>query len=171
MADVLIVDGYNMLYAWPELASLAEESLEDARLRLLKLLSDYQGYKGDQIWVVFDAHLVKGGLEKRESFGPLQVIYTGEGDTADSLIERLVGDFLGKARVFVATSDYEQQKVIFGRGAYRLSARELMVEVKESRKRIEEFINNSQFNINRREIGNRIDEKTRQLLEKWRRQH
>ncbi|MHB8171905.1 MAG: NYN domain-containing protein [Thermincolia bacterium] len=168
MEEVLIVDGYNLLYAWPELAGYAEGNLEDARLKLLNLLVDYQGFKGNRIIVVFDAHRVKGGQEKRENFSTLQVIYTSEGDTADSLIEGLVGEFSGQARVFVATSDYEQQKVIFGRGAYRVSARELILELKDAKKEIENLLTN--YPLNRRELGSQIDERTRQILEKWRRQ-
>ncbi|MDA8233914.1 MAG: NYN domain-containing protein [Clostridia bacterium] len=168
--EVLIVDGYNLLHAWPEMVGYAQENLEDARLKLLDLLADYQGYKGNRIFVVFDAHRVKGGYEKLESHGALQVIYTGEGDTADSVIERLVGELVGQSRVFVATSDYDQQKIIFGRGAYRISARELIIELKDVKKEIEEILYKHHYPLNRREVASQIDEKTRQILEKWRRQ-
>ncbi|MFC5700947.1 NYN domain-containing protein [Cohnella faecalis] len=138
--DVLFVDGYNMIGAWPELAALKREKLEDARDRLLDLLADYQSYAGLSIVVVFDAFRVPGlGAVYRHH--RMQVVYTREKETADECIERLVGDWTSVRRnLYVATSDLVEQHVAFGRGALRLSARELHQEVAQSRKSIDSVI-------------------------------
>src|SRR5688572_15275595 len=87
---VLLVDGYNMIGAWPELERLKESGLEDARDRLLDMLAEYQGYSGTKVYVIFDAHRVPG-LGKTYNQHKLTVIYTKEKETADECIERLVG--------------------------------------------------------------------------------
>ncbi len=138
--DVLIVDGYNMIGAWPELEKLKQEKLEDARDRLLDLLANYQSYAGVSVSVVFDAFRVPGlGAEYKQH--RLNVVFTREKETADECIERLVGETTSvKRNVYVATSDQTEQRVAFGRGALRLSARELRIAVEESRKEIERTI-------------------------------
>ncbi|MCD9026338.1 NYN domain-containing protein [Cohnella silvisoli] len=138
--DVLLVDGYNMIGAWPELALLKQEKLENARDRLLDMLSDYQSYAGLTVIVVFDAFRVPGaGAEYRHQ--RLQVVYTRERETADECIERLVGDWISVRRnIYVATSDQVEQHVAFGRGALRVTARELRLEVRQSRTDIQKAI-------------------------------
>jgi predicted RNA-binding protein with PIN domain len=138
--DVLLVDGYNMIGAWPELALLKSEKLENARDRLLDMLSDYQSYAGLTVIVVFDAFRVPGsGAEYRHQ--RLQVVYTRERETADECIERLVGEWTSVRRhIYVATSDLVEQHVAFGRGALRVSARELRLEVRQSRADIQTAI-------------------------------
>lgn len=168
MKDYLIVDGYNVIGAWPELARLKDIRLEDARDRLIDILADYQAYSGMKIYLVFDAHQVPGLGGKYEQ-SRLQVVYTKEKETADELIERLVSDFTGRRRlVYVATSDMTEQHVIFGRGAFRLPARELLTKVKESRKEVRRQLEES------KRAGNTIDSKLsdelRQQFEKWRRE-
>jgi uncharacterized protein len=135
--DVLFVDGYNIIGGWPELASLKQEKLEDARDRLLDMLSDYQSYTGLTVIVVFDAFRVPG-LGSSFRHKRLQVVFTRERETADECIERLVGELKSVRRnLYVATSDSVEQHVAFGRGALRLSARELKLEVEQSRRDIE----------------------------------
>ncbi|MBN2980523.1 NYN domain-containing protein [Cohnella algarum] len=138
--DVLIVDGYNMIGAWPELEKLKLERLEDARDRLLDLLAEYQSYSGVKITVVFDAFRVPGaGAAFRQH--RLQVLFTREKETADECIERLVGDMKSVRRnVYVATSDQVEQTVAFGRGAFRVTARELRLAIEEGRREIESAI-------------------------------
>jgi predicted RNA-binding protein with PIN domain len=138
--DVLLVDGYNMIGAWPELALLKNEKLENARDRLLDMLSDYQSFAGLTMIVVFDAFRVPGaGVEYRHQ--KLQVVFTRERETADECIERLVGEWTSVRRnVYVATSDLVEQHVAFGRGALRVSARELRLEVRQSRADIQTAI-------------------------------
>lgn len=129
MADCLIVDGYNILHAWPELVKLMAEDLEHARDRLVNLLSNYGAVRGMEVMVVFDAHLVKGGHGSSEDKGGVKIIYTPEGVTADMAIEKLVTRLNAGNRITVATSDWTQQRMVFGQGAVRMSARELEAEV------------------------------------------
>lgn len=139
--DVLLVDGYNMIGAWPELALLKSEKLEDARDRLLAMLSDYQSYAGLIVIVVFDAFRVPGAGAEYQHRKKMQVVYTRERETADECIERLVGEWTSVRRnIYVATSDLVEQHVAFGRGALRVSARELRLEVRQSRTDIQKTI-------------------------------
>lgn len=124
MGEVLLIDGYNIISSWPELARLKEENLESAREKLISILVNFQALWGNRVIVVFDGHLVKGGTQHTDVIGGIEVIYTGEGNTADMVIERLVSEFPGMI-VRVASSDWMEQQVIFLRGAYRLPAREL----------------------------------------------
>jgi len=138
--DVLFVDGYNMIGAWPNLSALKQDRLEDARDKLLDILADYQSYAGLTIVVVFDAFRVPG-LGSTTKRRRLHVVYTRERETADECIERLVGEWNSVRRnLYVATSDMTEQHVAFGRGALRLSARELKLEVEQSRREIQRAI-------------------------------
>lgn len=168
MEDVLIIDGYNVIFAWKQLEKRAAAgNLEDARLRLLDILQNYQGYQGNEIIVVFDAHHVRGGQGANEEYGRLKVIYTAEDQTADSLIEKLVSSYLDKGNVFVVTSDWDQQKVIFGRGAYRIPAQELWEMVHRQEAEGTRLLKSGTGQ--RKELSDFLDEKTRRELEKWRR--
>lgn len=166
--DVLFVDGYNMIGAWPELAALKQDKLEDARDRLLALLADYQSYAGLTVIVVFDAFRVPGlGSSFRQQ--RLQVVYTRERETADECIERLVGEWMSVRRhLYVATSDMVEQHVAFGRGALRLSARELMLEVDQSRRRIEAAIR-PEAPVKRNPLGGAVSPEIQRRLEQMRR--
>jgi len=124
MNELLLVDGYNILNAWPELAKLKEKNFEYARSKLIHTLANFQALWGHRVIVVFDGHLVRGGTQKSDVVDGVDVVYTGEGETADVVIERLVSGFPGMT-VRVASSDWTEQRVIFLRGAYRLPAREL----------------------------------------------
>ena len=112
MQEILLVDGYNIIHAWSDLKTTAEYSLEDARHALLEIMQDYQGYSGYRIIVVFDAHMIPGGLEKKEIIGGVEVVYTRENETADRYIERFVDGLPEYVRVMVATSDYLQQTIV-----------------------------------------------------------
>ncbi|MCR2807278.1 NYN domain-containing protein [Paenibacillus soyae] len=138
--DVLLVDGYNMIGAWPELARLKEHDLEDARDKLLDMMADYQGFTGMQVYVIFDAHQVPG-LGKTFKQHQLTVVYTKEKETADECIERLCNELIARRRnLYVATSDMIEQHVAFGKGALRVSARELLIDIGQNRKQIEQSI-------------------------------
>jgi hypothetical protein len=166
--DVLIVDGYNMIGAWPELREAAERDLEEARDRLIEMLADYQGFTGIRVIVVFDAHQVPG-LGARIRQRGLDVRYTKEKETADECIERLVGELMQRRRrIQVATSDYVEQRVIFGKGALRLSARELLNQVRESRRLIEDNIRNRQEG-QRNTFDHYLGGEWKELFERWRR--
>ena len=135
--QLLIVDGYNMIGAWPELAVLKKQDrLEEAREDLLNRLSNYAKYEGIQIMVVFDAQLVPGITQSYEKY-QLEVIFTQEGETADSYIERTAGQLNNLlTQVTVATSDLAEQWVIFSQGTLRTSARELYKSVQKVEKQI-----------------------------------
>lgn len=125
----LIVDGYNMIYAWPELAELAKGSLHAARERLIDLLVNYQGYKNWSMIVVFDGWKRKDNTGSSTARGSSQIVYTPKGMSADSYIEKKAHDLRGKFKVVAATSDGLIQNSILGSGGVRLSARELELEV------------------------------------------
>jgi predicted RNA-binding protein with PIN domain len=138
--DVLLVDGYNIIGAWPELERLKEQDLEDARDRLLDMLADYQGFTGLQIYVIFDAHQVSG-LGSTYKQHKLIIVYTREKETADECIERLCTELISRRRnVYVATSDLVEQHVAFGKGALRVSARELYIDITQNVKVIRDSI-------------------------------
>lgn len=134
--DILIVDGYNMIGAWPELQQLRKKDLALARNQLIEILADYQAYTGARVIVVFDAYIVKGTEKKQKNYN-VEIIFTKEKETADEKIEKLAVELADKhTKVFVATSDYTEQWAVFGQGAYRKSARELHAEIKEIKKKI-----------------------------------
>ncbi|MDR1701126.1 MAG: TetM/TetW/TetO/TetS family tetracycline resistance ribosomal protection protein [Lachnoclostridium sp.] len=125
----LIVDGYNIVYAWTELKALSENNLESARMRLLDILSNYNGIKKWEIIVVFDAYRVSGGSENSMTYHNIQVVFTKESQTADRYIEQFAYDNNKKYDITVATSDGLQQIMVRGSGCYLLSARDLKEEV------------------------------------------
>ncbi len=128
-AEYLLVDGYNVIYAWPELKKLAESHLDVARMRLLDILSSYQGVRNCQVIVVFDAYGVVGHLEEVVDYHNIHVVYTKEAQTADEYIEKFAHDNKTRFNVTVATSDALQQIIIRGAGSLLLSARELKEEI------------------------------------------
>ncbi|MCD8012486.1 MAG: TetM/TetW/TetO/TetS family tetracycline resistance ribosomal protection protein [Lachnospiraceae bacterium] len=129
--ECLLVDGYNIIFAWEELNELAKDSLESARGRLLDLMSNYQGYKGVRVIVVFDAYRVAGHATEVSRYHNIYVVYTKEAETADQYIEKTVREMKRKHKyhVTVATSDALEQVIILGAGAMRMSARGLQEEV------------------------------------------
>jgi len=135
--ELLYVDGYNMIGAWPELVKLKRmDKMAHARDLLLHELSNYAKYEGIVIRIVFDAQLVPGIAQRYDKY-EVAVIYTNEGETADSYIEKAVGEEnLLVTHVQVATSDLAEQWLIFQRGATRKSANELYKDVKRTKKNI-----------------------------------
>lgn len=148
---LLIVDGYNMIGAWPELVLLKnQDRLEDAREALLNRLSNYSKYEGLKIIVVFDAQLVPGVTQSYTKY-QLDVIFTEEGETADSYIERVAGELNNRlTQVTVATSDLAEQWVIFSQGALRTSARELYKSIEKTEKEIHQHQTHLSFKDFRR---------------------
>ncbi|HHW43734.1 NYN domain-containing protein [Desulfofundulus thermobenzoicus] len=167
MSDHLVVDGYNIIHAWPELEKLAESSLEHARTRLVDILVNYAALSGERVVVVFDAHQVKNAVERAEMVQGVQVIFTAEGETADSVIERLVGELARQGTVHVVTYDWAEQQTILGRGAYRLTPRELWQRVirfeQEGRKHYQNSRPADSY------LENRLVEEIRAIFERWRR--
>jgi len=138
--DVLLVDGYNIIFAWDDLKKLAKDSLDAARSALIHALCNYQGVKGCRLVLVFDAYRVKGGEGSVEQPGNIEVVYTKEGETADMYIERMSYELGRSHRVKVATSDGLEQIMISGHGAQRVSAGDLRWELNEANKAIQEFL-------------------------------
>jgi len=167
MGEYLIVDGYNVIFAWPELEELKKTSLENARLKLIDILINHAALTGLRIIVVFDAHRVKDVQQRVENEHGLRVIYTAEGETADTLIERLAGELSGRDTVYVATSDWAEQRMIFGQGAYRITPKELLQWVE--RVEMEEKYHYAGGTAADDYLENRLKENIRAVLEKWRR--
>ena len=125
----LLVDGYNIVFAWAELKDLAATDIKAARDRLLDILSDYAGYSGENVIVVFDAYRVAGGKGEVYRYHNLDVVFTKEAETADLYIEKTAHRLTKNNRVRVATGDYVEQVIIYGAGAVRLSPRGLLEEI------------------------------------------
>ena len=121
----LLVDGYNVIFAWDELKSIAKDNLEAARNELIRIMADYQGSCGYEVIIVFDAYNVRGRKSNVEKLFNVSIVYTGEAETADTYIERVTHDLAKNHRVRVATSDGPEQLIILGNGAMRMSAAEL----------------------------------------------
>lgn len=138
--DYLLVDGYNIIFAWDDLKKLAAKSLDDARKELSDRLSNFKGCIACEIILVFDAYKVKGHHRDVEEYGGISIVYTRESETADSYIERVTHELSAKHRVRVATSDGPEQMIIFGSGARRVSASELRSEIKNAEKELREYL-------------------------------
>ena len=138
--EYILVDGYNMIFAWPFLKTLAAQDLNAARDQLVDILRNYQSYRQCPVILVFDAYKVKGNPGSVEHYGDLSVVYTKEAQTADSYIERLSYDLGKKHRVRVATSDGMEQIIILGHGALRTPASVFLREVEEVMEDIRSFL-------------------------------
>jgi len=136
----LLVDGYNIIFAWDELKVLAKEDLDAARNRLIHILCNYQGYKRCGVILVFDAYRVKGGAGSVEKVNNIFVVYTKQAETADTYIERTTYELGKNHRVRVATSDGLEQTIILGHESQRVSARAFWEEVQQVQSEIEERI-------------------------------
>ena len=164
--EYLLVDGYNILYAWYDLEKATAEDLDFARSYLLTRLSNYAALKNVKVIAVFDAYKVKGGRGSVEKVGNISVVYTKEAETADSYIEKTAADISKNHRVRVATSDRAEQLIIFSGGAFRVSASEFLKEMEESEKLIGEIIKEKE--ISSADMGRILGEKLEnaQIFEK-----
>ncbi|MBO5266021.1 MAG: TetM/TetW/TetO/TetS family tetracycline resistance ribosomal protection protein [Ruminiclostridium sp.] len=138
--EYLLVDGYNIIFAWEKLNKLAKDSLDLARTELINILCNYQGFKRNEVIVVFDAYKVKGNKGEVEKTGGISVVYTKEAETADMYIEKATRKLGGKHKVRVATSDRLEQLIILGSGAIRISATEFLKEVEETESSIRSYL-------------------------------
>ena len=164
MKEYLIVDGYNIIGAWPELQDLKEENLDHARTRLIEQLAVYAALSKRKVILVFDAYQVKQNNGSREMIQGIEVIYTKENVTADMVIERLTAQIPKHQKVFVATSDRLQQETIWGNGAFRISAMELKRELELTEKEHKPHYTPQLYVSNR--LEDRIDPEVRKKLEK-----
>ena len=136
----ILVDGYNIIFAWPSLKKLAAKSLDLARSELINRLANYRGFMQCELILVFDAYRVKGQYREIEEHSGITVIYTKEAETADTYIERTTRELAKDHRVRVATSDGLEQVIILGGGAMRVSAQEFLLEVEAAEKAVREII-------------------------------
>lgn len=134
--EYLLVDGYNIIFSWDELNEIAKENMDAARIKLMDILCNYQGFKKCIVILVFDAYKVKGGVGEVLDYHNIHVVYTKEAETADMYIEKTTHEIARQHRVTVATSDALEQLIIIGQGATRLSADELKEEVNRVREQI-----------------------------------
>ena len=160
----LLVDGYNIIFAWEDLQELAKANIDGARTKLMDILCNYQGYKRCTVILVFDAYKVQGNPGKTEKYHNIHVVYTKEAETADQYIEKTVHEIGKKYHVTVATSDRLEQVIILGQGGSRMSARELREEIDLVMGQIR------QETENRRESGKNyffdgLDEETARYME------
>ena len=138
--EYLLVDGYNIIFAWEHLKKIAEQDIEDARHKLANTLCNYRGFKKCEVILVFDAYRVKGNVGEISKYHNITIVYTKEAETADMYIEKVTHEIARKYRVRVATSDGLEQIIILGHGALRLSASAFLEEVQEVEKAIREYI-------------------------------
>ena len=141
LPQCLLVDGYNIVFAWDELKEIAKTNIDGARDRLLDIMCNYQGYKGNTVIVVFDAYNVKKHAETVSKYHNIYVVYTKEAETADMYIAKTTHKLANKFQVTVATSDALEQLIIMGHGALRMSAFNFKEEVDNVNKAISEQIN------------------------------
>ena len=137
--DYLLVDGYNIIFAWDELNKIAQENLDAARSQLINILASYHGYDGSELILEFDAYRVPGKHREIEKYSNISIVYTREAETADSYIERVSHELSKKHRVRVATSDGLEQMIILGSGAMRISASELKKRVEDAAEAMKEY--------------------------------
>lgn len=134
LEELLIVDGYNIIFALPELKELSKINIDSAKDALKDMLANYQGYKGCRVMVVFDGYRKKGNLGSTEKYFSLEVVHTKQDETADAYIERTVHDLVSKYKITVATNDNLEQLTILSQGALRMSANMLVQELERVKK-------------------------------------
>jgi ribosomal protection tetracycline resistance protein len=161
--EYLLVDGYNIIYAWPELNELVHH-METARMKLIDILSNYQSIRKCRIIIVFDAYRVQGYREGIINYNNIQLIFTKEAQTADHYIEKFAYDNNKKFNITVATSDGLEQIIVRGHGCHLLSANELKVEIEESNKKIMKQYQNVQVN-NRNTLRKILSESSKEVLD------
>ena len=138
--EYLLVDGYNIIFAWEELKAVSRESLEHARQCLMDILANYHGFHPCELIVVFDAYKVAGNVGATEEYHGIHIVYTREAETADNYIEKTIYQIARDHRVRVATSDALEQMIILGSGALRVSAAELHTQVQAAKVEIDAIL-------------------------------
>ena len=141
--EYVLVDGYNVIFAWDNLKALAKENIDAARNSLINIMCNYQGYKKCELILVFDAYKVKGNGREIEEVNNISVVYTKEAETADMYIEKVTHKLAKNHRVRVVTSDGLEQMIILGSGALRVSSRAFREEVKNAEEEIRRIISGS----------------------------
>jgi predicted RNA-binding protein with PIN domain len=167
--EILIVDGYNIIFAWDELKDIAlTDSLENARTRLLEELSNYSGLMNNRVVVIFDAYKVNSSIRNYSNYHNIEVVFTKKAETADHYIEK-IAHLAGRTyNIKVATSDGIEQLIVLSRGATRISARELYVETQNANATArKEYIKKPKTSRNR--LEGHLDDDVIEWMEKMRR--
>lgn len=138
--EYLLVDGYNVIFAWDSLKELAKDNIDGARNVLINILCNYHGYKKCEVILVFDAYKVKGNAREVEKVNGITIVYTKEAETADMYIEKASYKLAKNNKVRVVTSDAMEQLIILGNGALRVSSREFLFEVQQAEEDIRNII-------------------------------
>lgn len=138
--EYLLVDGYNVIFAWDSLKELSKDNVEGARNMLINILCNYQGYKKCEVILVFDAYKVKGSSREVEKVNNINIVYTKEAETADMYIEKVSHKLAKNNKVRVVTSDALEQLIILGNGALRVSSREFLYEIQQAEEDIRTII-------------------------------
>jgi len=167
LEEYLIVDGYNIINDWPLLVELKNDNLELARDKLIEMLQNYQGMQDVNIVIVFDAHLSSAKMRTIFTHGKVQIFYTKAGETADALIERMISEIPSRSKITVATNDWNEQRIILGKGALRMTSRELMYRLTTTKEIIHSKSDNSSVKI--KSIEDRLEVQVKTKLEEWRR--
>lgn len=163
--EYLLVDGYNIIYAWEELNRLAEDNMEGARGRLLDLLCDYQAICRCNLIVVFDAYRVRGHKTEIQAYHNIHVVFTKEAETADQYIEKFAHENARKFDISVATSDGLEQVIILGQGCRRVPARELWEDLNRVKEMLrEEYLEKPQ--LKRNSLGDVVSKQAAMELER-----
>lgn len=163
--EYLFVDGYNIINSWENLKEVSKVDLEQARMTLVEILAEYKHYSGIEIFVVFDAYMVKGNNRSEEEYKGIRVIYTKENELADHYIEKALDEMGREMRVRVATSDWVEQQIVLARGGTRISARELQAEIEDEMR----MVNRKRKRLNTRNdisIG-RLEDQVLHKLKDW----
>ncbi|NLC52212.1 MAG: NYN domain-containing protein [Firmicutes bacterium] len=169
MLQLLIVDGYNIINNWPELSALKQANFGASRCKLIQVLQECSPGLWHKIIIVFDAYKVKGQQETHIRLGPVEIIYTKEGETADNLIERIIRPLVDEYDVAVASSDALEQSMILGKGARRISARELKKLIRKWKNEMrKDYLETKKFETKNPRHGH-LDHDIKELFEKWRR--
>lgn len=165
----IFVDGYNVINSWPNLKQKKDFSFEGARQTLIDKLHNYGVFKACKIVLVFDAHKVVGSIEKKEEINEhISVVFTKDGETADSYIEKKVNALGRKHEIVVVTSDNLEQQTVFQRGAVRMSSLEFYNEVLKVEKSISRKTDKNRSS-HKNSIGDNIDDNIAKILEEIRR--
>ena len=169
-AHYLLVDGYNVIHADREMSGIAAYSLEAARVRLCDTLCEFKALTSYQIIVVFDAHLVEGGVGSTADYHNIKIVFTKEAETADHYIEKsayTLSRGTKKDRITVATSDLLEQIIIMGSGARRVSAGDLLTEIEQARASMRaRYLNNKP--VKKNPISSLLDPETARKLDEMR---
>ncbi len=166
--EYLLVDGYNIIFAWEDLNELAKTNIDAARDKLIDILCDYQGYKKCTLILVFDAYKVQGNPGSVQKINNIYVVFTKEAETADQYIEKTVHDMAKKYHVTVATSDHLEQVIIWGQGAVRMSAKELREEMEAIKQQIRDAVEARRVHQDKNYLFDHLDDEMAQYMEEVR---